>query len=174
MACFCRFEGHSGRCLVVFFAQLGLGACGGPEPERGASEVIAPGQPEVELGARSENGYQALAEDASVPVIFGTQGGTWIMPVLRVRGIAAPMQVSGNLMLENGEVLGASDVAMSLDDREGWLESERFAVPVQHAPPRQFDSIADVYGRAATVTVQVTDDAGRFAEREVRVLLVEP
>lgn len=135
--------------------------------------MIAPGEPEVELGARSERGYQALGDDAEVPVIFGTQGGTWIMPVLRARGIAAPMQVAGTLVLATGEVLGASDVAMPLDDREGWLESERFAIPVQHAPPREFDSIADVYGQSGVVSVQATDEAGRFADHEVRVVLME-
>jgi len=130
-------------------------------------------EPEVELGVRSESGYQALGNDASVQVIFGTQGGTWIMPVLRVRGVAASMQVAGTLVLATGEVLGASDLAMSLDNREGWLESERFAIPVQHAPPREFDSIADVYGQSAEVTVQATDEAGRFADHEVRVVLTE-
>lgn len=149
------------------------GGCGQPASDHNA-ELMAPGDPEIELGSRSETSYVPLATDSSVAVIWGAQGGTWIMPVLRVRGIASPMQVTGALALESGELLGDADSTLALEAREGWLESARFAVPVQHAPPREFESIEDLYGQMASLSVQAVDTDGRFADYEVRVELREP
>jgi len=153
---------------------LGCGGCGGPEATEDTSERIAPGEPEVELGSLTNSRYQTLATDPAVPVIWGTQGGTWIMPVLRVRGVASPTQIAATLVLASGEVLGDAEVSLSLAQGEGWLESQRFAVPVQHAPPHQYDPVDDLYGQSATLSVTVWDDDGRFASHEVGVLLSEP
>ena len=165
-----------GTLLAVLLgpALVGCGGCGGPPAEGDATERIAPGEPEVDLGSLTDAGYQTLATDPAVPVIWGTQGGTWIMPVLRVRGVASPTEVVATLVLASGEVLGETEVRVSLEQREGWLESQRFAVPVQHAPPHQYDAIADVYGQSATLSVKAWDDDGRFADHEVSVLLREP
>jgi len=46
-------------------------------------------------------------------------------------------------------------------------------VPVQHAPPRQFEAISDLYGRTATLSITVSDGAGRSATSSSSVTLVE-
>ena len=111
-------------------------------------------------------------------MLWGSQGGTWTMPSVRIVGIASPALVSGTLVLAPdgaaGEVLGRSEheyqFARSAD---GTLECHTVAVPVQHAPPRQFEAISDLYGRTATLSITASDGAGRSATSSSSVTLVE-
>ena len=150
---------------------LTLVACGDPHENE---PNIAPGEPQVELGYLKQGQYTACAPDSDAPVIWGAQGGTWVMPVLRTRGVASPTRVEAWLTLTDGEQLGefefVYELSMTPDD---WLETKSFRVPVQHAPPNQFESVADVYGKSALIEVRVSDDADRSADFSLTLTLVE-
>ena len=111
-------------------------------------------------------------------MLWGSQGGTWTMPSVRIVGVASPALVSGTLVVAPdsaaSEVLGRSEheyqFARSAD---GALECRTVAVPVQHAPPRQFEAINDLYGRTATLSITASDAAGRTATSSTSVTLVE-
>lgn len=146
-------------------------ACGGPNQ---SDPNIAPGEPQAQLGYVHDGEYTACTPSSAAPVIWGAQGGTWVMPVLRTRGVASPTVVEAWLTLADGEPLGefefVYELGMTPDD---WLATDSFRVPVQHAPPNQFESIADVYGQSAVIEVRVSDDAGRTADFSSAITLVE-
>jgi hypothetical protein len=164
--------------MLICSGALGSAGCGpGPETE-GEPELIAPGEPSVVLGYHTRAGYQPLSVVAEAPVIWGTQGGTWTMPSVRIRGIASPALVSGRLLLGPGteprEVLGSSEREHRFERLpDGSLECRAIAVPVQHAPPRQFEAITDIYGETAELSITVSDAEGRSSSSSVLVTLLE-
>lgn len=154
----------------------GLGGCL-PAPDESA-ELIAPGEPSVTVGYYTPEGYQPLSAAGEAPVLWGTQGGTWTMPSVRTRGIASPALVWGTVTLAPAgappEVLGSTEREHDFTRvQDGSLESRALALPIQHAPPRQFDSISDLYGEAALLSVTASDEQGRSAAVSVLVTLVE-
>lgn len=164
---------------LPFLVLVCLGGCA-PEPDDlGAeTELIAPGEPGITLGYYTVDGYQPLSTVAEARVLWGTQGGTWTMPSLRTRGIASPALVWGHVTLAPGdalaEVLGSTERQHAFTRaQDGSLESRTLALPIQHAPPRQFDSINDLYGQTALLSVMATDEQGRSAAVSVAVTLVE-
>lgn len=149
-----------------------LVACGPSERE---DSLMAPGDPEISLGfSDSEGSYQALRDGDSAPVIWGLQGGTWTMPILRTRGIASPTNLSASLTQRDGEHLGSWEVVeTSFQLTQGWLQTSQFRLPVQHAPPFEYESVEDLYGASATIEVHAWDAEERAADLRVEVVLVE-
>jgi hypothetical protein len=152
-----------------------VASCGPAAPE---AELIAPGEPGVTLGYYHDDDYQPLTTVAEAPVSWGLQGGTWTMPSVRIRGIASPALIWGTVTLEDGsgpgEVLGHTEREHGFAPAaDGSLESRAIALPIQHAPPRQFDSISDLYGQTARLEVMASDAQGRGASSSVLVKLVE-
>jgi hypothetical protein len=165
--------------LLACSSGAGGFGCGSPPPSDAAdAQLIAPGEPSVELGFYVHGAYQPLSAAAEARVLWGSQGGTWTMPSVRLVGIGSPALVSGTLVLAPdgaaAEVLGRSaheyQFARSAD---GALECRTVAVPVQHAPPRQFEAINDLYGRTATLSITASDAEGRSAMSSSSVTLVE-
>ena len=150
----------------------------GSVPEADDPELIAPGEPSLVLGYYVEDDYQPLSVTAEARVLWGTQGGTWTMPSVRIRGIASPTLVSGTLELApdmvSSEVLGSSERELHfVRSADGSLECRAVAVPVQHAAPRQFESITDLYGQMALLSITASDAQGRSATSSSLVTLVE-
>ena len=157
------------KCLLAF--GLTLVACSDPPQDE---PNIAPGEAQVALGHVHEGEYAACETGSDARVIWGAQGGTWWMPVLRTRGVASPTRVAASLTLADGERLGEHEFVYELRmTSDEWLETNLFRIPVQHAPPDQFESIADVYGKTAVVEVRISDDDERSADLSLVVTLVE-
>ncbi len=162
----CR-QGCAGAVLLLLL----VWGCGAPPEDE---PNIAPGEARVELGFVADGAYVPCQRGSEAPVIWGLQGGTWTMPVLRTRGIASPSHIEATLTLHDGEELGEADLVDELNPtKTGWLESDRFSIPVQHAPPNQYESISDLYGQEALIEVRVSDDDERLADYSVQVTLVE-
>jgi len=157
------------KCLLA--CGVVLIACGEPHQ---AEPNIAPGKAQVALGYLHEGEFSACETGSDAHVIWGAQGGTWVMPVLRTRGVASPTRVEASLTLTDGERLGEFEFTYELSmTSDEWLETELFRIPVQHAPPDQFESIADVYGQSAVVEVRISDDEERSADLSLTITLVE-
>lgn len=144
----------------------------------GDAQLSAPGEPRIALGYYVDGVYQPLSATGEARVMWGTQGGTWTMPSVRLWGIASPALVAGTLLLTPGtgesELLGRSEHEYQFErSAEGFLECRLVAVPVQHAPPRQFAGIRDVYGQAALLSLTASDAQGRSATSSSSVTLVE-
>lgn len=162
---------------VLAVALGGSLGCGAPAGEADA-ELIAPGEPGIELGYYVDGAYAPVSETGEARVMWGTQGGTWTMPSVRMWGIASPALVSGTLVLAGGtgesELLGRSEQEYQFElGAGGFLECRRVAVPVQHAPPRQFAAIRDVYGQTALLSLSASDALGRRASLSHSLTLVE-
>jgi hypothetical protein len=154
--------------------------CGSAPAETDAADaqLLSRDGPSVELGYYVDGAYRALSTAAEARVLWGSQGGTWTMPSVRLRGIASPALVSGMLALaadgEAGEVLGRSEHQYQfVRSADGALECRTVAVPVQHAPPRQFEAISDLYGSLAILSITASDAEGRSASSSSSVILVE-
>ncbi|MEW5847415.1 MAG: hypothetical protein AB2A00_01330 [Myxococcota bacterium] len=131
------------------------------------------GDPMVEIGMYHEQLYSPLLDNDPLPIVNGAQGGTWAMPALRTRGLAASATVHCLVVTDEGEVLGESETReeFALSD-DNFMEVQTFPVPVLHAPPRESEPIDDLFGKLATLTCTVTDDSTRTARRAVHVELV--
>lgn len=128
----------------------------------------------LEVGYYHEQLYAPLADGDPLPIIHGAQGGTWVMPAIRTRGILTPTTVDCGLATDGGEVLGHShsreDFSLSGDN---FMEIQIFPVPAAHAPPHEADLITDLFGLMGMLTCEVVDDVNHTAARAVHVLLVE-
>lgn len=132
------------------------------------------GTPELDLGFYVDQLYGAIEDGSDVRIIFGRQGGTWIMPAVRARGVAVNVTVNASLVTASGEELGQVSTAQQLSlATDGWLELQILPIPARHAPPNEADPIDDLYGQEAHLSVNVIDDGGRTAERELTVILAQ-
>ncbi|MEN9578669.1 MAG: hypothetical protein RJA70_1678 [Pseudomonadota bacterium] len=123
---------------------------------RPSGEVI------LELGIFQEQRYRPIKEGDALPIIYGLQGGTWVMPAVRARGIELDVHLRAQLETSSGEMVGT----VSADTRfvvasDGWVEIAALPIPVQHEPPNEFESINDLYGEVATLQIEIEDKSGR-------------
>ena len=140
--------------------------------DRALAEPV--GTPTLDVGLYREQLYSPLREGDPCPVVAGPQGGTWLMAAMRTRGVAVQATVECSLQTASGEALGSAQEALRFAlAPDGWLEVQSFAIPVNHAPPREADAIDDLYGQEATLACTIADGGGRTAVRNIRILLSE-
>ena len=132
------------------------------------------GDPTLDIGFYVEQLYAQMSDGDECPVVWGLQGGTWTMPALRTKGIASNAKVTCTIVTEKGETVSEVDAEtrfyLSFD---GWYENQAMPLPVNHAPPNEFDPIDDLYGLKATLDCWVEDSEGRGNGKTVEILLVE-
>ena len=134
------------------------------------------GDPSVLLGFYKEQLYTELKEGDPCPIIKGTQGGTWTMPVLRTTGIGhRPLIECEIVMSDDGELVGESKgTHLFYENEDGYLEAAGFGIEIQHFDASEDDAaIDDVYGRPAEMTCNIEDSEGRGNSQTVGVVLVE-
>jgi hypothetical protein len=148
-------------------ALLGLGACG----ERLVDPPVVFDEHDAGLvaddttlvaGLFREQLFLPLHDGDPLPIVFGTQGGTWVMPGVRAQGFEIECMWNGSLTTETGEVVGTIDrVRVRLNRApDGWLEVTALPIPVIHAAPREQEPVADLYGVGATLQLTLQDGAG--------------
>lgn len=114
--------------------------------------------------------FVSLADEPTLPVVRGLQGGTWTMPTLRTDSLAASLALSCTLETAT-EVLGQTSVTTpTRPAAPGWVEVARLPIPVTHAPPNTLLPIADLDGAPATLRCSVSA-AGATASSEDHVTL---
>jgi hypothetical protein len=142
-------------------------------------EVLGPaveitGTPALDVGFYHEQLYEPLHDGDNCPVVNGLQGGTWVMPALRIEGIYPFAATRCSLTVETGEVVGLITVTtryfLATDDL---FEVQAFPVPVIHASPHEADSVEDLYGLGATLSCEVVDGEGRAGVATREIVLVE-
>lgn len=132
------------------------------------------GEPALDIGFYHEQLYEPIDDGDPCPVVHGLQGGTWVMPALRIEGIYPFAGTACLLTIETGEIVG--DIAattrffLAPDDK---FEVQAFPVPVIHAEPHEAEPIDDLYGLNATLDCTVTDGEGRTGTLIREVVLVE-
>jgi hypothetical protein len=146
-----------------------------PAVDYGDNQLTAvTGTPTLEVGYYQEQLYVPLRPGDLLPVVFGTQGGTWSMPAVRSRGVGAPVWLECTLTTLAGERLGQARAReQPVPTNDGWLEVEVLPIPVTHAPPREADPITDLYGLEATLACSEEDDAARRATISLQLVLKE-
>lgn len=175
----------------LFLAILAAASGCGPAPETSAptlgaapscAAAAAKGAVEMTLGARVGDVFTALHEGDALVVIDGRQGGTWVMPGLRLRGASPTGSVSGGISLANANadadadakdvgVLPATSVyAEPVAGADGQLEVEYVPIPIGDNPD---GSLPDgVAGSPATVSLSYTGACGEAGSLQLEVVLV--
>ena len=133
-------------------------------------KVDVSGVAELSVGLYVEQLYEELTEGANIPLIHGFQGGVWLMPALRIRGIASPATVTMTLDVVGGSRLTDSkSQANFLLASDGWLEVQAFPVRVDYATWK----IEELYGLDGVLEVTVSDEEGRTASVLLTLRLIE-
>lgn len=131
--------------------------------------------PHVELGFYEELGYRALRDGDPCPIVFGLQGGTWIMPAVRATGLGGYPRIGCRVETDAGERVGEATTQVRLYlATDGALEVQSFPIAIYHAPPRQDEDVDDLDGQRATLSCDLDDLGGRSAGVAVRVVLDGP
>ncbi len=167
----------------LVLAVLGVAACEVVVGTRFVDPAVVPfdvqtgrveGDPTLEIGFYIEQLYAPMDDGDECPVVWGLQGGTWTMPALRTQGIAATATVSCTITTETGEVVSEVEAAtrfyLAFD---GWYENQAMPLPVNHAPPNEFEPIDDLYGLEASLHCYVEDDQGRGNGTTVEIIIAE-
>ncbi|MDP6943810.1 MAG: hypothetical protein QF464_06630 [Myxococcota bacterium] len=132
------------------------------------------GEPGVDVGFYHEQLYDPLHDGDDCPVVHGLQGGTWIMPALRIEGIFPFATTACTLTMETGEVVGQVSATtrffLATDDK---YEVQAFPVPVIHASPNEAEEIDDLFGLNATLDCTVIDSEERSGTVTRELVLVE-
>ena len=137
-------------------------------------DVEITGDPDLDIGFYHEQLYEPLHDGDSCPVVHGLQGGTWIMPALRIEGIYPFAETTCTLTVETGEVVGdISATTRYFLAKDDAYEVQAFPVPVIHAAPNEADPIDDLYGLSATLDCTVADSEGRLGAMTLELVLVE-
>lgn len=122
------------------------------------------GEPGLTLGIYEEQLFRELTQDADVPVIHGSQGGTWVHLSIRVTGMPADGLIAASL----GDV-GSIRYGLKLTrSPEGFLEA--FDIPVPVRVPD--DELEALFGTKLTLSVSFTVD-DEVVEASLPVTLVE-
>jgi len=145
-----------------------------PVDRGGQSSNVVSGEPTLEVGFYQEQLYTELEVGGECPIVHGLQGGTWIMPALRIQGIGTPAATQCRVVLDDGEQVGA---AAAVEDfyvgGDGFLEVTAFPTPINHSNPGAGPGIDDLYGELGEMWCRVEDDEGRGAELTIAIRLVE-
>ncbi len=131
------------------------------------------GDPGVTLGLYTEQFFVELESGDELPIIFGFQGGTGVMPALRTTGFHFDCRVSGAVVTEGGERVGfLIDSPVRLDRTpDGTLDVESMPIPIAHLSTPE-EPIDDLYGQPATLEVTVVDQLGTRITVSIGVVLV--
>ena len=122
------------------------------------------GEPGITLGIYEEQLFRDLEENDDVPVINGSQGGTWVHLSIRVTGVRADGLISASL----GDV-GSIRYGLKLTrSPEGFLEAYDIPVPVRVSE----DELDRLLGTTLPLTVSFTVDE-EVLEATLPVTLVE-
>ena len=137
-------------------------------------DIEITGDPALDIGFYHEQLYDPMHDGDDCPVVNGLQGGTWIMPALRIEGIYPFADAACSLVMETGEIVGEVSATtrffLATDDK---FEVQAFPVPVIHAAPNEGDDIEDLFGLDATLECIVVDGDGRKGSVTREIVLVD-
>ncbi len=142
--------------------------------ERTDASIIDQGDPEITLGIFEEQFFTPIEPMGHMPIVAGFQGGTWVMPAIRAVALRGVVNAVAVVVVDGEEVGRIEDPKARLQTTAAaYTELVALPVPIVHAPPREMDPIDDLYNKAATLTVTVTDQMSRTASAMIEVVLVE-
>ncbi len=131
------------------------------------------GQPKLDLGFYVEQLYAGLNDGDALHVIYGTQGGRWTMPAVRLTGLPLEVSLECSVTTSTGEVLGTlSGAQRFVVAPDGWAEMQAIAIPIQHAAPNEALPIDDLFGKEATLRCVATGPDSS-ATRALRLVVVQ-
>lgn len=125
------------------------------------------------LGVYREQLFRPLADGDEVEVVYGFQGGTWMMPALRCTGVTETVTLSARLTLDDGELLGVVPPYDIRLDRtpDGPLDANAIPIPVEREDPAE--PLEDIFGREAELVLELSDRRGSSGTLTIRLTLVE-
>lgn len=167
-----------GPALVALLAVLG--GCGAETETsttllsgavRPACAMDAEASVELTLGATEGGVFTPIRAGDPLVIIDGRQGGTWVMPTLRLAGGASVGVVSGSITLLGGEDVGLlPETSVYAEPLEGGaLEIEYVPIPIGDNPDGSLPQ--GIAGSPATVRLSYTGSRCERGSLEVAVVL---
>lgn len=159
--------------LCAAWTALTMMGCGGAEPaamEDACADVTAQAS-DVLTGTMSGDRFSAFAGGDRLVIIDGRQGGTWIMPAAAFHGVKLSGELSAEVKLSTGEIVGSIAGISTQPDpaQDGGGELEYVPIPIgQRSDQIHADMLM---GRAATLHMSFTDVCGQVAEGSVDMVL---
>ena len=143
--------------LLVLGCGVAAAACSSePKQDAGCKQSVAT----LELGQLKAGHFTALESGGQVSVVQGVQGGTWIMPSLRLSDAESGGDLGARLTLEDGTLLGETSRPRvrftAADDRS--LTMQFFPVPVSNEPG--MPELSSVDGASAMLTLDYSRPCG--------------
>ncbi len=135
----------------------------------GEEAELARREPRVQVGFYVGHTFEVLNDGDRLPVLAGSQGGSWVMPGVRVRGLQPEMAVEGTLRT-NDEQLGITRTTTTLAVDNHWFHLATLPIPVQHERPSR--AIDGLTGSAAWLDVRV-DDVLEATQLTLEVVLLD-
>jgi len=131
------------------------------------------GEPGLTIGEYSEQIFTPLDAGGELPIIFGFQGGTWIMPAIQTTGLHFLCTMSGDVTTESGERIGfLIDSPVRLDRTpSGTLDTEALPIPIGHLDDPD-EPIDDLYDINATIEIRIVDELGTEVVGRLDVFLI--
>ncbi len=178
----CSGQDWRGRGLCLLSAWVvALAGCGsGPEfvndpwTVPSAQEYRPSGEPVLELGFYVDGTYRKTGDGGNALIINGLQGGRWMMPVVRVKGLELRVRLRCEVETADGEIVGTAEEQTDLViGSGGWIEYQGFPIPIIREDAENGAQVAELFGRSGTVACSVQDGTGRTAFRQHTVKLVD-
>lgn len=145
-----------------------LVACGSSADEEPPCRA-APAR--IELGRLQQGKFDAFERGDTVSVIHGVQGGTWIMPSIRLLEAESGGDFDARLALEDGTLLGETrrPNARLTPAEDGGLVMQFLPVPVSNEP--EMPEVNSVDGASALLSVSYSRPCGPATMQEFHLTL---
>jgi len=153
--------------LFTSGCDLGIVYVDPPAPYEKGGFVIS-GDPYVELGLAEEQLYGLIEPGDEVAITSASQGGEFVHPAIRTKGIGTPATIDCSITTSDGEEVAAeTSVADFVVATEGYLEVDNYALRITVADVEALDGVA------GTIHCRVTenDNSDRTADSSVEVVL---
>lgn len=145
------------------------GALPAPGDDTGGADSgdNGPQGPSLEIGETIEQIYAPLEDGDDLLVWFGTQGGVWIIPTVRVSGLDTTVTVEAELTSADGsEVLGGVSFPTDMTPTLDGTELQNITVPIFN----DFD-VESLFGTEAILRFTIRDDEGNEVSLALTLIL---
>ncbi len=146
-----------------------------PWDQGDAPPDVEPGTILTQLGRWEGDSFVPWPEagGASLEVINASQGGTWVMPAMRVAGSTPKTIVECTITTDEGERVGRMQSAVKFFPGDpGWLDIEFLPIRIRRDAEHSGQPLEGIFGSEVTFDLQVTDEEGSVGSVLTTVILI--
>lgn len=137
---------------------------------------VEPGTILVQLGAWQGDVFVPWPADggAFLDVVDASQGGTWVMPAMRLAGSAPKTIVECTITTADGERVGHMQSSVKFFPGDpGWLDIEFLPVRIRRSADHAGEPLEAIFGGEATIELEVVDEDDSVGSLVTTVILIK-